>query len=265
MLNYSLFPVVKNPALSIVVDYPGTDAETVENTITIPLENQVSTIGGISEIRSTSEKGKSLIRLDFENDTNIDVKTLEIKERIETIINTFPKEVRKPRVLNFDPNEMPIAVISLNATDSRSLGELRAFADSIVKKDIEGINGVSKVIVSGGKIKEILISFDIRKLNSYNIRLADINEAIYFNNRTSTIASVEEKGGLYQVRLKGKFSKLDDLVDLPISSPDIGKSITLGNVANIQNSYRDEDSTYRVNGNQNIGIYVYKKYDANIL
>lgn len=57
MLNYSLFPVVKNPALSIVVDYPGTDAETVENTITIPLENQVSTIGGISEIRSTSEKG----------------------------------------------------------------------------------------------------------------------------------------------------------------------------------------------------------------
>ncbi|WP_415857689.1 efflux RND transporter permease subunit [Leptospira kirschneri] len=265
MLNYSLFPVVKNPALSIIVDYPGTDAETVENTITIPLENQVSTIGGISEIRSTSEKGKSLIRLDFENDTNIDVKTLEIKERIETIINTFPKEVRKPRVLNFDPNEMPIAVISLNATDPRSLGELRAFADSIVKKDIEGINGVSKVTVSGGKIKEILISFDIRKLNSYNIRLADINEAIYFNNRTSTIASIEEKGGLYQVRLRGKFSKLDDLVDLPIASPEIGKSITLGNVANIQNSYRDEDNTYRVNGNQNIGIYVYKKYDANIL
>lgn len=265
MLNYSLYPVVKNPALSIVVDYPGADSDTVESIITIPIENQISTIGGITEIRSNSEKGKSLIRLDFENEANIDIKILEIKERIEAVVNTFPKEVRKPRVLNFDPNEMPIAVISLRASDTESLGELREFADSIIKKSFEGIEGVSKVTVSGGKIKEILISFDMQKLNAYNISLSDLYGAIHFNNRSSTIASVEEKGGLYQVRLKGKFSTLNDLAELPITSLALGKTVTLDNVAQISNSYRDEENTYRVNGNQNIGIYIYKKHDANIL
>ncbi|XDD51914.1 efflux RND transporter permease subunit [Leptospira sp. WS92.C1] len=264
-LQYSLFPVIKNPALSIVVEYPGADSETVENTITIPLENQISAIGGISEIRSTSEKGKSLIRLDFENNVDIDIKTLEIKERIETTVNKFPKEVRKPKVLNFDPNEMPILVISLEVSNLESLGELRTYADTVIKKTFEGVEGVSKVSVSGGKIKEILISFDLQKLNAYNLSLLDLYNAIHFNNLSSTVATVEEKGGLYQVRLKGKFTTLNDLVKLPITSLSLGKTVSLGEIAKVSNGYRDEDSSYRVNGKENIGIYIYKKHSANLL
>ncbi|MBM9498970.1 efflux RND transporter permease subunit [Leptospira sp. 201903071] len=264
-LNYSLLPTVKNPALSIVVEFPGADSETVENTITIPLEDKISAIGGITEIRSQSEKGKSLIRLDFESSADLNLKTLEIKERIENTVVNFPKEVRKPRVLNFDPNEMPIFVISLKVPKSEEMGELRAFADSVIKKSFEGIEGVSKVTISGGKVKEILISFDIQKLNTYNISLAEIYNAIHFNNRSLTLAAVEEKGGLYQVRLKGKFKTIEELIELPVTSLALGKTISLGNIATVEGSYRDDDNSYRVNGSENIGIYVYKKHNANIL
>ncbi|TGM61750.1 efflux RND transporter permease subunit, partial [Leptospira adleri] len=264
-LNYSLFPVIKNPALSIVVEFPGADSETVENTITIPLENKISAIGGITEIRSQSEKGKSLIRLDFESNTDLSFKTLEIKERIENVVANFPKEVRKPRILNFDPNEMPIVVMSLKVPDPQAMGDLRVYADTVIKKLIEGIEGVSKVTISGGKVKEILISFDIQKLNTYNITLAEIHSAIHFNNRSLTLASVEEKGGLYQVRLKGKFKTIGELTQLPITSLSLGKTVTLGDVSTVKSSYRDDDNSYRVNGNENIGIYIYKKHNANIL
>ncbi|TGL79167.1 efflux RND transporter permease subunit [Leptospira yasudae] len=265
MLNYSIFPIIKNPALSIIVDYPTADAETVENTITIPLEDRISAIGGITEIRSHSEKGKSLIRLDFENNANIDLKTLEIKERIEGTVASFPREVRKPKVLNFDPSEMPIIVISLKVPNRESMGELRVYADTILKKTYEGIEGVSKVTVSGGKLKEILISFDVQKLNAYNLSLTDLHSAIHFNNLSSTVASVEEKGGVYQVRLKGKFSTLKDLTELPITSLELGKTVTLGDIAKISTAYREEDNAYRVNQGENIGLYIYKKHNANLL
>ncbi|MCG6167172.1 efflux RND transporter permease subunit [Leptospira sp. FAT2] len=265
LVNFSLFPIIKNPALSIVVEYPGADSDTVEKTITIPLEDQISTIGGITEIRSQSEKGKALIRLDFESRTNLDLKTLEIKEKIESTVGRFPKDVRKPKVLNFDPTEMPIAVVSLKVTDPKSMGELRTYADTVLKKTLEAIEGISKVTVSGGKVKEILISFDMQKLNVYNLSLTDLYNAIHFNNLSSTVASIEEKNGLYQVRLRGKFSTIEDLVDLPITSLDMGKIVRLGDLAKIESSYRDEDNAYRVNGNENIGVYVYKKHDANIL
>ncbi|TGK43531.1 efflux RND transporter permease subunit [Leptospira andrefontaineae] len=263
-LSYGLFPTFKYPGFTISVEYPGADAETVESIITVPIEEQISGIGGIVEMRSYSEKGLSQIRIEFESNSEMLMKGLELREKIEIASAKFPKDSRKPLILNYDPDEMPVLVLSLNSSQI-SLKELRTFADNELKKEIEGVEGISKVSISGGKITEILISCDMQKLSGYGINFSDLQRSVQGYNINSTIGEVEASGILRKVRLTGKFESLDEIRRLPILGLNSNRIVLIKDVADVTHSYRDEDSSSRINGKENIGLYIYVKHGANVL
>ncbi|WP_010570191.1 efflux RND transporter permease subunit [Leptospira broomii] len=260
----SLFPTSAYPGLTISVEFPGADVDNIEETITIPIEEVISGVGGIEDIYSYSERGKTEINVEFAKDVNLEFKSLEIRERIDIVAGQFPREVHKPFIYRYDPDQRPAMIITLES-EKYDFIELRSIADHEVKSFLENVDGVSKIAVSGGKVREVLVSCDMQKLRSFGLDLLDIQRAIEQNNKTNSVASVDKQGMTYNLILEGRYKALRILQKLPVYSSERGKNIFIEDVAKVSFSYREEESGSRVNGKENVSVYVYKSSLGNIL
>ncbi|TGK05457.1 efflux RND transporter permease subunit [Leptospira langatensis] len=260
----TLFPSIAYPGLTISVDYPGADVLLVEELLTAPLEEAVSGVGGIEEIRSFAERGKTEINIEFRKGVNIDLKGLEIRERIDLIASGFPREVHKPLILQYDPDQRPVMILSLES-QKFDFATLRSIADNELRRYLETVEGVSKITPSGGKVREVLIGCDLQKLRAYGLGLGDIQEVIQKNNKDASIGAVEKSGGTAQLRIFGKYSSLRDLQRQPLHSAELGRVFFLEDVAQVSFAYRDEESAARINGKETVSVFVYKSSLGNTL
>lgn len=259
-----LFSTVEYPALTISVEYPGADVEDIEETITIPIEESLSNIGGVEAIHSFAERGKTDINIEFQKNLDLQLKSLEIRERIDILSSKFPRDVHKPFIYQYDPDQRPALILTLKSS-KYDLIELRRIADFEIKRHLENVEGISRIDVSGGKVREIIVSCDMQKLNGYGLDLLEIQRAIQNRNRPTSIGKIENLGREFKITSSTRLKNLIDIQKIPIYLKERNKTIYIEDVANVSFSYRDEDSASRVNGNENISLYVYKSSLGNIL
>ncbi|TGK00825.1 efflux RND transporter permease subunit [Leptospira semungkisensis] len=260
----TLFPSASYPGLSVSVEYPGADVHLVEETLTIPIEEMVSSVGGIEEMRSFAERGRTEINLEFQKGVNLDLKSLEIRERIDAVAGNFPREVHKPLIFQYDPDQKPILIISIESKKFDFI-TLRSIADHEVKSYLENIEGVSKVAASGGKVREVLVACDLQKLRAHGVDLQEIQRVIQANNQSASIGSVQKEGLKYNLFLSGKYRSIREIQRQPIFSKEQNRIFYLEDVADVSFSFQDEASASRLSGKEIVSIFVYKSSVGNIL
>ncbi|RHX78458.1 efflux RND transporter permease subunit [Leptospira yasudae] len=262
--SVGLFSTAEYPALTISVEYPGADAKDIEEIITIPIEETISNIGGVESIHSFAERGKTNINIEFQRNLDLQLKSLEIRERVDILSGRFPKEVHKPFIYQYDPDQRPILIITLKST-KYDLTELRRIADFEIKRFLENLDGISQIAVSGGKIREILISCDMQRLTGYGLDLMEVQRAIQSYNKPASIGKIENLGKEFKVISSGRLRSINEIRKIPIFLKERNKTIYIEDIAEISFSYRDEESASRINGNENISLYVYKGSLGNVL
>ena len=189
-LHFSLFPSTVYPGLSIKLEYPGADAIKIEKIITWPLEDSISLVGGIRDMRSYTEAGKVKINLEFESNVDLDFKTLEVKERIDLVSHTFPREAHSPTVFRYDPDQVPIVILSFKSKKF-DLSQVREVIERTLKPELENVEGVSQVTLAGGRLREVLVSCDRQQLEAYGISLREVSRALSRNNVNGTVGKIE--------------------------------------------------------------------------
>lgn len=263
-LHFSLFPDKIYPGLTIKLDYPGADAIKIEKLITWPIEDTVSLVGGIREIRSYTETGKVKINLEFEKNVDLDFKTLQIKERIDLIANTFPREAHSPGIFRYDPSQVPVMIISFNSKKF-GLTEIREQIEKSLKSELENISGVSQVAIAGGRIREVVISCDREQLEAYRISLRDVSIALARNNVNRSVAKIFRAGKKIKIYSFGRFKDIYEIRNLPVSRAYGKKPVQIQDIADVQLSFRDKDNSSRINGNETVSLYIYKTFSGDIL
>ncbi|MCE9501683.1 MAG: efflux RND transporter permease subunit [Leptospira sp.] len=226
----SLFPNTAYPGLTLQTEYFGVGPEKIEEILTKPLEESISKVGGIVQMFSTSEEGKSRIHIEFNRDADIDFKSMEIRDKADLVTGNFPREVQKPVLLRYDPEQRPVFIIVLKSSQ-RSIYELREIADREIKKMIEGIQGVSEVFVAGGKPREILVACDMNRLDTHSITMGDILSSLQKYNVNSSAGQIHQDGGKFPVYVKGRFQNLQEIRELIIFSGQGGKNVRLKDVS----------------------------------
>ena len=154
-LGADLFPSTNTPFVGVHSTYPGAGSKEIERDLVKPMEDAVSSLPGISVIRSTSGEGYGLVVLQFTMDTDPDTAVMDVQKAIDAIVN-LPVDSTRPVVHKFDLGARPILVLSLGATGDADVPyeELRARAESI-QKDIENVNGVGQVSLLGAPKREV--------------------------------------------------------------------------------------------------------------
>lgn len=260
----SLFPELDTKGITIVIRYPGQSPYKIEEIITKPIENAVSTIGGIEQIISSSEDNQSRIYIYFEHDIDIRFKSYEIREKIEPVRASFPRDVNEPEVYLHSNEYSPVIIVSLSS-NIYSLNQMREIAEKNIKKQIERIDGISRIEIGGGAKREITITCDNDYMIAHSISLQDIVNAIQNNNFISSVGMLNTTLQDYSIILQSKFSSIDDISSLPILIPSSQSTIPLSHFAVISDYSAIKDSIARYNGNEHISLYIYKSSIANPL
>jgi HAE1 family hydrophobic/amphiphilic exporter-1 len=260
-LSLELLPSMNFPQLTILTSYENVASPEIESLLSKPIEEAVGTVKGLKRITSISKEGVSLVTLDFEWGVDTNLATLDVREKVDAIKDSLPKDVENPIIIKFDPSSFPI--ITLGISGPENLAELTRTASEEIKQKLERIPGVALARVSGGLEREILISVDQGRLFAYGIpinRVVDILENANFNFPGGKI---EKSKGVIRIRTMGQFERLEDLENVVVSKGKTGGPVFLNDVATVIDTFKEQTSSFLINGKKSIGISIFKQADSN--
>ncbi|MBM9592386.1 efflux RND transporter permease subunit [Leptospira sp. 201903075] len=263
-LPISLMPSVENPAITIITRYPGISPSKIEEILTKPIEEQISSVGNIQSIYSSSEEGESRINVTFGTSENVAKKSLDVRARIDLIRGSFPREVEEPTITRFDPTDRPIFIVKLESS-KLSLKELRTFAENKLKKKFERVDGISEINIGGGFEREISVKVDKEKLGFHKLRISEIMDSLDKANINLPVGQIRESDRLVNVKLVGRYTSIGDIPETVIKVPSQDKILRLKDLAIVNDGFRDRENISRENGKEIVAIFIQKAGDANSL
>jgi HAE1 family hydrophobic/amphiphilic exporter-1 len=259
-LAIDMFPEIDMPMLMVSTSYSGTGPETVEETITRPLEAQLVNVSGLKEMTSTSSEGSSMIMLEFNYGSNLEAKVNDIRDRLDRVKGRLPDGADSPSIFQFDPNSMPILRIAVSG--NRSQDELRALAESLIQDGLEQIDGVGSTMLMGGRERLVKIEVSQNRLEAYGLTITGIKNSLSMQNLELGAGSIEEGSKNYSIRTTGTFASVQDIAETVVSSIN-GADIRLQDLGTVSLGYPKESSTVYINGETGVYVGVVKQSGTN--
>lgn len=259
-LNYELLPKFSPPVITIFTTYPGAAPSEVETSVTKKIEDAVSSLEAIESIKSASLESFSSIVVTFKQGTNTDQSLQDAQRQVNAIKSSLPDDVKDPVISKIAFDEAPIMNIGVRAKmDGTALYDV---VKQRVVPTLSKIEGVGQVSIFGGEEREIRINVKQEKLKFYNLSILQINQAIANANLDFPTGKVKQSNSQNLIRLAGKFQKLSDIENLTLVDRD-GSPIKIKDVAEVQDTQKEAQTLYRVNGATAIGLIIQKQSDAN--
>jgi len=260
-LPIELVPKFNPPVVTVTAIYPGASPAEVENAVSKPIEDVVSSLEGIEQIQIGSFESSCFIALEMNQAVDLEIAVPEIQRKINQILPNMPKEVRPPVVNKFALDELPVLRLGVS-------GDLAgtAFFDLIKNRlvpEIARIKGVAQVSILGGEEREIKINISSERLEQYGLSLLQVTQAVQTANLDFPTGKVTDADNSMRIRLAGKFLALDDIRNLVVGKSRFGSSIFLKDIAEIQDGTRDREIICRTGGQPSVGLTIRKQGDAN--
>lgn len=167
-----LLPNMDFPYAIILTTYPGQTPETVESVVTKPLEQSLSTIDGVKTITSTSSDNYSMLTLEFEDGTNMDTATVDMRGNLDTIKDAWPDGVGSPYLMKINPNMMPVAMVAVDY-DGYDTVQISDYVNNELKNQLEGIDGVASVSTKGIVTQKENVIISQTKIDTLNAKIND--------------------------------------------------------------------------------------------
>lgn len=254
-------PDVQIPLVIVSAPYFGVSPEDIESLITQPLEKELNTITDVKKIQSSSYEGYSIIQLEFEIGYDIDEAIQKVREKVDKAEPELPEDLDKPIITEINISEFPILYFTI--AGDIGLVKLKDIAEDM-KDDIENIDGVLEVGISGGLEREVKVNVDINKLLHFNVTFDDIISAIANENRTIPSGTIDINDESFLIRVPGEFDEPYIISDLIIKSEN-GYPIYLKDVAQVNYDFKEQSTYSRLNGVEGISVSVSKRIGANII
>ena len=257
------YPDVEVPVISISTRYVGASPETIESSITEPMEQVLHGIEGVKSIISVSAKDASTINVEFETYRDLDLAASDVNNVVQSALGKIPQSADKPTISKARGNSSPFMWIAVKG-EGYSPEELSNIADRYVKTPIQIISGVGSVIIGGQRKYAMRIWLDPAKMAAHKIDARDIRETILSNN-------IQLPAG----KIEGETRQFDVLADAQIADPEIfanliikkinDNPVRIKDIGTVELGSENYHTITRYNGKNVIGIGVVKQSKSNEL
>jgi hydrophobic/amphiphilic exporter-1 (mainly G- bacteria), HAE1 family len=259
-MGVDLLPKMDWPFVSIVTIYPGAGPKEVESLVSKPIEEAVSGVNKLDNVRSYSYEGVSVVLAQFNFSAAVDQVTNDVQRVVEQARSKLPDDAKAPRISKADMNAFPILRVSL--TGQMQPRDLYQFTKDRIKPRLEQVDGVSAVTIVGGQEREIRVEVDNRRLNAYGISILQVAQAMGRENLDFPTGKIDEQVNQYIVRLAGKFKSLDEIRNTVVGGTASGV-VYLKDIARVVDGTRETFTLSRLNGENSIALTIQKQSDAN--
>lgn len=255
-------PDVDQPIVSVRADYPGANAEVVENRVTQVIEDQLSGIDGIELITSSSRDGSASISITFDLGRDIEAAANDVRDAVSRISDRLPPEVEQIDVRKQDSDARPFMWYAL-MSDRLTSEELSDYAERAMVDRLSVIDGVARIRIGGQRRYAIRIWLDPQAMAARGVTVANIDTALRTQNVEVPGGSIETPDTQIVVRVERLFSDPESFESLPISRGEGGHIIRLGEVADVSLEAEEPRTLFRGNGNNMIGLGIVRQSQAN--
>ncbi|GAC32608.1 efflux RND transporter permease subunit [Paraglaciecola polaris] len=263
-LSLREYPDVDPPIVSISTTYTGASAAIIESRITQLLEDRISGIEGIKNIESTSTNGRSSINVEFNLSRDIDAASNDVRERVSRALNNLPDQADPPEVSKSTSDDDVIVWYNLRS-DNMSVMELTDYADRYLVDRLSVVEGVANVRLGGGRSYAMKVWLDRNAMAARGITVADIEQVIRAENVELPAGEVQSNQRDFDVRVARSYLSPDDFSKLPVKAGADGYLIRLGEVATVELGAEDDETEFRGDGVNMIGLGITKQSKANTL
>ena len=257
-----MIPTVDRPVISVRTDYDGAAPLEVEEEVTKRLEERLTSVEGLIEMRSTSSEGRSSITLEFDWGTNKDIARLDVSEKLGRV-RSLPEDAERPliRAVNSDEAQ-PVGWILLET--SRLINEVRIEADEVIVPKFERVSGVGDVWFFGGEEREVHVTLDYPAMSARNVTVGELRAALLRENQNTKGGNIDEGKKRYIVRTVGNFTDLDQLRDTIVARRE-GGPVYLRDIARVSFGYEDVARYMRANQRPALGFGIIRKTGSNTI
>jgi heavy metal efflux system protein len=223
-INIDATPDITNNQVQVVTTSPTLAPQEVEQLITIPLESELRNIPGAIEVRSISRFGLSIITIVFKENIPIIQARQLVKEQLDIAKSDIPSGIGEPQLMPITTGlgEICQYIIKVKSgyESTYTLEELRTIQDWIIKKQLNGIEGIIEISSFGGKIKEYEVAVNPISLQNYRITLEEVYNALEKNNQNSGSGYIQQKHHLFYIRTEGRLKNFQDIENTVVAVKD---------------------------------------------
>ena len=260
-LKLDLLPDLNMPVAVVTARYEGAGPKEIERLITKPFEEALTTVSELKSIETVSTSEYCLCILYFNDNTDMNFATLEMREKIDLAKAYLPQGVEDIMVMRIDPNNFQ-STFEIGITSEMEIESLTRIVEDHIINTLERISGVASAKLSGGIESEVRIELIPERLNLYGLSEYSISQYIMTENLNMPAGSIDSAGMSIYLKTIGQFKSLDELrnLSIPVNS---GTIVSLKDIANISINQKERTSESFINGVRALNISVQKQSNAN--
>ncbi len=262
LLPRRLNPEIKIPIVGVSTVLPGASPKDVESLITIPLEDSIKSIKGITDIDSVSNESFSSITIQFSSRIDADKARDDVQAAV-TKVNTLPSDAQTPNVRKFDFEDQPIWVFAVRGRDPASLGRFT----KALKKKLENTANIDRVTITGLEEQEFAILADPEKISTNNINPLLLSQAVRNSLNSFPAGNLDTKNSSISIGIDAPITSINDIRNTVLNLN--GQQVAISDIASVmERSKPNQTSSYLASDRQKptpvITLYVFKTTAATI-
>ncbi len=259
-LGVDRFPKVDFPTVVITTVQPGAAPEQIETEVSDKIEEAVNTISGIDELRSVSSEGISQVIVAFILDKDTNVAAQEVRDKVNGVLPLLPKTIQQPRVDKFDPDAAPVLSLALSA--SKPVRDITEFADKVLRRQLESVNGVGQVLILGGRQRQINVWLDADRLRAYNLTVNDVSRALQSQNIEIPGGRVDQGPQSLTLRTRGRVQTVAEFNEIVIRQKE-GHPVRVADVAQVEDGQAEAETLANVDGAGTVLLQIRRQSGTN--
>ncbi len=263
-LPVASLPNVEFPTIRVSASRPGADPATMAATVAAPLERNLGSIPGVTEITSWSSLGTSNIILQFDLRRNIDSAARDVQAALNAAVTDLPGDMPSlPQFRKANPNAMPVLILALTS-DTIAPDALFDLADTVIAQRISQVDGVAEVQVNGAEQPALRVRVDPARLASMGLGTEEIRTAIVAANTLSPLGSFDGDRATQTIATNGRLVTPEDYANIIVRTKS-GAVVRLGDVATVTRGVRNTRAAGWYNGKPAVLLQITKLPEANVI
>lgn len=239
-------PDIEFPVVIVVVSQPGAAPTEIETQITQRVEAAVRSIPGVLSLSSTASEGSSQTIIELQIGEDINAAVAEVKNAVDQARGELPDGILEPQIFKAETSSGAIAYFSVSASDM-TLEQLSWFIDDTVAKRLLSVDGMATVERLGGVDREIRVTLDPVKMQSFGVTAPQVNQALRQVNINAAGGKAEIAGSRQSVRVLGNAQDALQLSETEIALGG-GRTVKLADIASVRDSYGEITSMGKLAG-----------------
>lgn len=255
-----LFPDIDSPYIMVSTSYSKAGPESVEKSITKPLEASLISVSGLKNLYSSSSEGSSQIQLEFDYGTDIDAAVSDVRDKLDRVTRNLPDNAGSPTIFRMSADSMPIIRIAVRG--NRSVNDLKQIAEDNIVDILEQASGVAQAKVYGGRTKIVRVELEQNRLAAYGFTVTQVSSALSKQNLELGGGKLNEGSKDYVIRTTGEFTSIDQINNTVITTIN-GYDVKLKDIGCAFLDFEDISQEVYIDGENGVYVSITKQSGSN--